>query len=110
MSGSGQWQMRWDDNGARYDVTLHVTIAFTEDLTDVQSLSDGGSFMLRHWVDGVPHTVEVTATGGKLAHEYFVGGRSQGGNAEGRRVFRTQLPQPGGPAGMGAETPRKTIF
>jgi len=102
--------MRWDDNGSRYDVTLHGTIAFTEDLTDVQSLSDGGSFMLRHWVDGVPHTVEVTATGGNLAHEYFVGGRSQGWNAEGRRFLGTELPQLVRRSGMGGESRVKSIF
>ena len=108
MSVSGQWQMRWDDNGSPYDVTLRGTIAFTEDLMDVQSLSDGGSFMMRHWVGGVPHTVEVTAPGGKLMHEYFVG-RSQGWNEEGRRFLATELPQLVRRSGMGAESRVKSI-
>jgi hypothetical protein len=110
MSGSGQWQMRWDDNGSRYDVTLHGAIAFTEDLTDVQSLSDGGSFTLRHSVNGVAHTVEVTAAGGKLTREYFVAGRSQGWNDEGRRFLATELPQLVRRSGMGAESRVKSIY
>lgn len=110
MSGSGQWQMRWDDNGSRYDVTLHGTIAFTEDLADVQSLSDGGSFMLRHWVNGVAHTVEITASGGKLTREYFVGSRSQGWNDEGRRFLSSELPQLVRRSGMGAESRVKSIY
>ena len=110
MSGSSQWQMHWDDNGSRYDVTVRGTIAFTEDLTDVQSLSDGGSLMLRHWVDSVPHTVEVTAAAGKLTHEYFVGGRSQGWNEQGRRFLATELPQLVRRSGMGAESRVKSIY
>lgn len=102
--------MRWDDNGSRYDVTLHGTIAFAEDLTDVQSLSDGGSFTLRHWVSGVPHTVEITAAGGKLTREYFVGGRSQGWNEEGRRFLAAELPQLVRRSGMGAEFRVKSIY
>src|SRR5262249_61540966 len=41
---SSRWQMHWDDNGSGFEVDLRGTIAFTDDLTDVQSLSDGGSF------------------------------------------------------------------
>ena len=49
MSSNGQWRMQWSDNGMRVDVTLHGTIAFTDDLTDVQSLSDGGISSMRTW-------------------------------------------------------------
>ena len=74
--------MQFSDNGARFDVTLRGTITFTDDLTDVQSLSDGGSFTMRDWSHVVPRTVEIKSSGGKLTHAYYVGGVSP---AVGRR-------------------------
>jgi hypothetical protein len=53
--------MHWNDNGTRFDVTLYGTIAFTDDLSDVQGLSDGGLLMIRDWSSVVPHTVEIKA-------------------------------------------------
>ena len=41
ISDHGQWNMRWTDDGSRFDVTLNGTITFTDDLTDVQTLSSG---------------------------------------------------------------------
>ena len=85
--------MRWDDNGSRFEVDLQGTITFTDDLTDVQSLSDGGSFRVRDWTGSVvPHTVKITAAGGTITREYFVGGLSRGWDDEGRRFLAGHLP------------------
>jgi bla regulator protein blaR1 len=110
VSSNGQWRMSWSDNGARFDVTLKGTIAFTDDLTDVQSLSDGGSFTLRDATGAVAQTVRVTASGGKLTREYFVGDRSRGWDEEGRRFLATQLPPLVRRSGMGADARVKSIY
>ncbi len=102
--------MRWSDNGARFDVTLYGTIAFSDDLTDVQTLSDGGSFTMRDWSSLVPHTVEIKAAGGTISREYFVGGVSRGWTDEGRRFLATQLPVLVRHSGLGAESRVKSIF
>jgi bla regulator protein blaR1 len=111
VESNGRWQMRWDDNGSRFDVNLSGTIAFTDDLTDVQSLSDGGSFTLRDWTGSIlPHTVTVTAAGGTLTREYFVGGRSRGWDDEGRRFLAGHLPLLVRRSGIGAESRVKSIY
>jgi hypothetical protein len=111
VESNSQWQMRWDDNGSRFDVSLHGTITFTDDLTDVQSLSDGGSFTLRDWTGSiVPHTVKITAAGGKMTREYFVGGLSRGWDDEGRRFLAGHLPVLVRRSGLGAESRVKAIF
>ena len=110
MSSNGQWQMLWNDNGTRVDVTLHGTVAFTDDLTDVESLSDGGSITIRDWTTIIPHTVEVKASGGKITREYFVGGVSRGWDDEGRRFLAAQLPRLVRRSGLGADARVKSIF
>jgi hypothetical protein len=102
--------MHWNDNGSRFDITLNGAIAFTDDLTDVQTLSDGGLFMMRDWSGLVPHTVEIKASGGKLTREYFVGGVSRGWDEEGRRFLASQLPVLVRRSGLGAESRVRSIF
>jgi len=102
--------MQWSDNGVRMDVTLHGTIAFTDDLTDVQSLSDGGWITIRDWSRIVPHTVEVKSSGGKITREYFVGGVTRGWDDEGRRFLASVLPHLVRRSGLGAESRVKSIY
>jgi len=103
--------MRWDDNDSRVEVNLRGTIVFTDDLTDVQSLSDGGSFTLRDWSgSALPHTVTIKAAGGKLTREYFVGGLSRGWDDEGRRFLAGHLPILVRRSGMAAESRVKSIY
>jgi hypothetical protein len=102
--------MQFSDNGTRFDVTLHGTITFTDDLTDVQSLSDGGSFTMRDWSKVVPRTVEITASGGKLTHAYYVGGLSRPWDDDARRFLVTQLPLLVRRSGLGADARVKSIF
>jgi hypothetical protein len=102
--------MQFSDNGTRFDVTLHGTITFTDDLTDVLTLSDGGVFTFRDWSGVVPHTIEVRSAGGTLTHAYFVAGLSRPWDDEARRLLATQLPLLVRRSGLGAETRVKSIF
>jgi len=102
--------MQFSDNGVRLDVTVHGTIAFTDDLTDVQSLSDGGSFTMRDWSHVVPRTVEVKSIGGKLTRTYYVGGVQRPWDDEARAFLATQLPVLVRRSGFGADARVKSIF
>ena len=102
--------MQFNDNGTRFDVTLHGTITFTDDLTDVLTLSDGGVFTFRDWSGVVPRTVEVRSAGGTLTHAYFVAGLSGPWDDEARRFLATQLPVLVRRSGLGADARVKSIF
>jgi beta-lactamase regulating signal transducer with metallopeptidase domain len=109
-SRRNEWRMRFSDNGGTFDVTLRGTIEFTDDLTDVQSLSDGGSFTIRDWSRVIPRTVEIKSEGGKLTRAYFVGGMARPWDEEARTFLATQLPVLVRRSGFGAESRVKAIF
>jgi hypothetical protein len=102
--------MQWSDRTHRLDVRLHGTVTFTDDLTDVQSMSDGGMLTLRDWSSLVAHTVEITSSNGTLTHTYFVAGMKRPWDEEARRFLTTQLPILVRQSGIGAESRVKSIF
>jgi hypothetical protein len=102
--------MSFSDNGTRFDVTLRGTITFADDLTDVQSLSEGGVFTMRDWSHIVPRTVEIKSSGGNLTRAYYVGGLSRPWDDDARRFLATQLPVLVRRSGLGAEARVKSIF
>ena len=110
MSSRGEWHLSWSDGAHKLDVRLHGTVAFTDDLTDVQSLSDGGSLTLRDSSAVVPHTVEITAANGTLTHTYFVAGLKRPWDDEAKRFLAAQLPLLVRNSGIGAESRVKSIF
>ncbi len=110
LSSSGDWHMQWSDDSHRFDVRLHGNVTFTDDLTDVQSMSDGGVLTLRDWTTLVPHTVEITSSNGVLTHTYFVAGLKRPWDEEAKRFLATQLPLVVRRSGIGAESRVKSIF
>ena len=102
--------MQWSDDTHRFDVRLHGTVTFTDDLSDVQSLSDGGTLTLRDWSSIVPHTVEISSSNGVLTHTFFVGGLRRPWDDEAKRFLATQLPLMVRRSGIGAESRVKSIF
>jgi len=102
--------MQWSDDSQRVDARLHGNVTFTDDLTDVQSMSDGGILTLRDWTTLVPHTVEITSSNGVLTHSYFVAGLKRPWDDEAKRFLATQLPAMVRRSGIGAESRVKSIF
>jgi hypothetical protein len=102
--------MQWSDDSHRFDLRLHGTVAFTDDLSDVQSMSDGGTLTLRDWSSLVPHTVEISSSNGVLTHAYFVGGLKRPWDDEAKRFLATQLPALVRRSGIGADSRVKAIF
>jgi hypothetical protein len=102
--------MQWNDGTSRYDVRLQGTIAFNEDLTDVTSLSDGGSLTMRDWSSVIPRTIEIRSSGGTITRSYYVGGLSRPWDDEARRRLEEQLPLLVRRSGLGAEARVRSIF
>ena len=102
--------MQWRDGSTHVDVRLHGTITFTEDLTDVESLSDGGELTIRDWSHLVPHTIEIRSSGGRITRTYYVAGLSRGWDEEARRTLAEELPSLVRRSGLGAESRVKSIF
>ena len=102
--------MQWSDDSHRSEVRLRGSVTFTDDLTDVRSLSDGGSLTLRDWSALVPHTVEITSSHGTLTRTYFVAGIKRPWDEEAKRFLATQLPIIVRRSGIGAESRVKSIF
>ena len=94
-SSSGEWHMQWSDDAHSFDVRLRGTVTFTDDLTDVQTLSDGGSLTLRDWSTVVPHTVEITSSNGTLTRTYFVAGLKRPWDDEAKRFLCDAAADPG---------------
>jgi beta-lactamase regulating signal transducer with metallopeptidase domain len=109
-SSNGDWHMQWSDGSSRFDVRLHGTIAFSDDLTDVTSLSDGGSLTMRDWSSVIPHTIEIRSSGGTITRRYYVGGLTRPWDDEARRRLAEQLPLLVRRSGLGAASRVRSIF
>ena len=103
--------MSWNDDSTRVDVTLlHGSVTFTDDLTDVLSLSSDGVFTIRNWSGIVPHTIEIRSSGGKLTRTYYVAGISRGWDEDARRMLARELPAIVRRSGLGAQQRVKSIL
>jgi len=109
-SNDGHVRMQWRDDTTRVDVRINGTITFTEDLTDVLTLSDGGELTIRDWSHSVtPRTIEIRSSGGRLTRTYYVGGVSRGWDDEGRKALAEIVPRLVRRSGLGAEARVKSI-
>jgi beta-lactamase regulating signal transducer with metallopeptidase domain len=109
-SRDGRWTMQWRDGLERHEVNLEGTVAFTDDLTDVATLSDGGHLTIREWHGLVPHTFEIQSSGGTLTHRYYVAGAERPWDAEARRELAERLPVIVRRSGLGAGSRVKSIY
>jgi uncharacterized protein YeeX (DUF496 family) len=108
-SNDGQWRMQWRDGSTHVDVRGNGSVAFTDDLTDVQSLSDGGELTIRDSSRAVPYTIEIRSSGGRLTRTYYVAGVSRGWDDEARKALADILPRLVRRSGLGAEARVKSI-
>jgi hypothetical protein len=102
--------MTWSDGTTSLDVNLRGSIAFTEDLTDVQSLSEGGLLKIRDRSAIIPYTVELRSTGGRITREYFVAGLSRPWGPEAQRLLADKIVVLVRQFGLGADARVKSIL
>jgi len=91
---------------------VHVrgTVAFTDDLTDVKSMSDDGELTIREWRGVVPYTVEIRSSNGALTRSYYVAGVKHAWDASADRLLHDRLPGLVRNSGLGAEERVKSIL
>jgi hypothetical protein len=87
----GEFRMRWSNFGSGLDVRGRGDITFKPDLSDVESLSDGGYLSIRTWSLFIPRTIEIRSEGGRLTHRYYVAGLSRPYDNEARRWLASEL-------------------
>jgi hypothetical protein len=102
--------MSWSDGLTHVEVRLQGSIVFTDDLTDVQSLSDGGQLMIRDWSGLIPRTIEIQSAHGVLTKRYYVAGLSRGWDSDAQRRLSEALPSLVRRSGLGAESRVRSIF
>jgi hypothetical protein len=85
-------------------------VTFTDDLSDVKSLSDGGFLTIRHTSDGVVRSVEFRSSNGTMARTYAVNGTARPWDDEARRWLATELPKLVRRSGLGADARTRQIF
>jgi hypothetical protein len=102
--------MRWSSFGSGTDVSGRGTFTFKPDLTDIDSLSDGGYLSIRTWSLFIPRTIEIHSEGGRLAHRYYVAGLSRRYDDDARRWLANELPVLVRRSGLGAEARTRQIL
>ena len=102
--------MQWSDGSDRMDVTLHGAVTFADDLTDVATLSDGGTFSIRVWNGIVPHTFEFRSQNGSITRTYYVAGMARPWDDDARQRLARDLPALVRRSGIGAESRVKSIL
>ncbi len=108
LSGSqSHGTFSWSNNGEKLEVRYDGEVEFTDDDTDVQRLSPGGSLRIR---DGGMmtsllggHTVEFTAdSSGNVTRRFWVGSSERSFDPEGRKWLASVLPRFIRQTGIGA--------
>jgi hypothetical protein len=101
--GQSRGNFVWSDGKEKLEVKYDGAIEFTDDDSDVKSLSPGGLLMIKEsgWVSR--RTVEFRADGGgNLQRRYWVGWSERPFEPEGRQWLATQMPRFIRQTGMGA--------
>ncbi len=102
--------METSNDHEHYDVRLHGSVTFTDDLTDVKSLSDDGVLTIREWHGIIPHTIEFRSSGGTVTRTYYVAGVKHAWDAQAAGVLRELLPRVVRNSGIGAVARVKAIL
>jgi len=74
-NGSKRWIVRWSDGDCAYEIEARGDVKFNRDLTDIESISDGGSFTLeQHLGDDTKRLVVRARDDGTLDRNYSENG------------------------------------
>jgi beta-lactamase regulating signal transducer with metallopeptidase domain len=99
----GHGNFVWSHNGEKIEANYDGTIEFTDDDTDVKTLSPNGSLKIKDggWLGG--RTVEFTAdSSGRISRRYWVGMSEKPFEPEGRQWLAQALPRFIRQTGIGA--------
>lgn len=96
---------RWSENDRSVTVTIGGRVEFTDDSTDVKSISNDGLFVLNEKSKEVERKLEVTAhPGGGVEHAYSLNGQSHVFDRESQAWFARALSTTLARSGLDAES------
>ena len=74
-NGSKRWVVQWSDGDCSYEMEARGEVKFNRDVTDIESISSGGSFTLeQHIGDDTKRLVVRPGSGGTLERTYSENG------------------------------------
>jgi len=91
-NGSKSWVVRWSDGNCSYDMEARGEVKFNRDVTDIESISNGGSFTLeQHIGDDTKRLVVRPGNDGTLERSYSENGARHEFDAAAREWFAAAL-------------------
>lgn len=102
--------MTWSRDGQRTEVKAHGEMTVSDDLADIQALSNGGYITIRDWSTAAARAVEIKSSGGTLTRTYYVGGVERPWNDDARAFLAAEIKHLVRRTGFGAEGRVKSIL
>lgn len=91
-NGSKRWRVMWSEGDCSYEIDARGEIRFNRDVTDIESISSGGSFTIEeHRGDDTRRLVIRSGADGTLERTYSVNGARQEYDAAARAWFADAL-------------------
>ena len=85
-TNENEWTINHSDNGREFNLQIKGKPEFTEDYSDLKSLSPGGSVAIEEKTPSIARKLEITVAGdGQLQRKYFVNGTSREIDGEGKQ-------------------------
>lgn len=107
----GEWTWKWKENDVGLEVVLRGKVEFTDDYSDITSISPGGSLLIKDERGGVTRKIEITqSAGGGLNRSYSINGEHRPYDAEARAWFAKILFEAVRQAGFDARNRARKIL
>jgi beta-lactamase regulating signal transducer with metallopeptidase domain len=91
-NGSKRWRVKWDEGDCSYEIDARGDIKFNRDVTDIESISSGGSFTIEQEIgDNTRKLVVRPGSNGSLERTYSVNGDRREYDADARAWFAEAL-------------------
>lgn len=87
------WNWHHHDSSVDLHVTIRGKVEFTDDYSDIKSISRGGEIRVRDERGGVLRKFEATADGGSLTRSYSINGQSKAFDDEAQKWLAKILDQ-----------------
>ena len=93
VAARGDTRVRWNDDHGRMDLEVRGTVEFTDNDSDIKSISGDGYFRLEQWSGGPTRTYLVRPGSNGPERLYSVDGVSKPLDADGRAWLARVLPE-----------------
>jgi hypothetical protein len=89
-TNENEWTISHSDNGREFNLRIKGKPEFTDDYSELQSLSAGGSFTIEEKTPSITRKLEITpGADGKLQRAYWLNGAPRELDAEGKQWMTT---------------------